>query len=319
MQCVPTFCLNCAARCGSAHPASPLFLCQLCSVSQCARLGFAPHRCWGGTSPVLRKCWSVRYAQTDVTTLRRATGSATSSSAVMLRMLPNITAFLSRASVALVSGHGGYTLASKHEAVAWYSVHCGTRPLRPPASLLHKAPFCKVLASRSAKAPLGVAHRCAPSRVYKTGLMQSGLRWGRSHSRQRSPVSSCPTRRRLTRPFGCRGTLASVRRFAQCTGQWPAASLVVCAPARRGLAAAQHWPHAPACPSAPQGGALSPARCRLQEPQRQTRERRCNKTIYKAGYLFWYVFGYVEKQNAPKGACLFTYWRRRRDSNPRKV
>ena len=30
-------------------------------------------------------------------------------------------------------------------------------------------------------------------------------------------------------------------------------------PARRGLAAAQHWPHAPACPSAPQGGALSPA------------------------------------------------------------
>ena len=36
-------------------------------------------------------------------------------------ILPNITAFLSRESVALVSGHGGYTLASKHEAVAWCS------------------------------------------------------------------------------------------------------------------------------------------------------------------------------------------------------
>ena len=39
---------------------------------------------------------------------------------------------------------------------------CGTCPLRPPASLLHKAAFWKVLASRSAKAPLGVAHRFAP-------------------------------------------------------------------------------------------------------------------------------------------------------------
>ena len=49
----------------------------------------------------------------------------------------------------------------------------------------------------------------APSRVYKTGLMQSGLRWG-----------------------GLRAWLcALLRRCAQCSGQWPAASDLVCAPA----------------------------------------------------------------------------------------
>ena len=62
MQCGLPFCLSCATRCGSVHPASPLSVCQPCSVSQCARLGFAPRRCWGVTSPVLRKCQSVRWS-----------------------------------------------------------------------------------------------------------------------------------------------------------------------------------------------------------------------------------------------------------------
>ena len=53
--------MSCAARCGPVHPASPLSVCQRCSVSQCARRCYAPHRCRGGTSPVLRKCWSVRW------------------------------------------------------------------------------------------------------------------------------------------------------------------------------------------------------------------------------------------------------------------
>ena len=103
--------------------------------------------------------------------------------------------------------------------------------LRRPSGL-HKAAFCQVFASRYAKAALDVAHRFAPSRVYKTGLMQSGLRWGRSHSRRRSPVVGTPYAPPSARPCACRGTWALVRRFAQCTGQWPAASLVVCAPAR---------------------------------------------------------------------------------------
>lgn len=85
---------------------------------------------------MLRKCWSVRCAQADVTTLRRATEVLPASNAVMSGMLPtatlrctcyavfilpNITAFLSRESVVQVSGHGGYTLASKHKAAAWCS------------------------------------------------------------------------------------------------------------------------------------------------------------------------------------------------------
>ena len=36
---------------------------------------------------------------------------------------------------------------------------CGVHPLRPPAALLHKAAFCEVVASRYAKAALGVDHR----------------------------------------------------------------------------------------------------------------------------------------------------------------
>ena len=52
--------MSCATRCGPVHPASPLSVCQRCSVSQCARRCCAPRRCRGDTSPVLRKCWSVR-------------------------------------------------------------------------------------------------------------------------------------------------------------------------------------------------------------------------------------------------------------------
>ncbi len=52
---------------------------------------------------------------------------------------------------------------------------CHTRSLRVR---LHIVLFCKVCASRSAKAPLGAAHRFAPWRVHKTHNMQSALRWG---------------------------------------------------------------------------------------------------------------------------------------------
>ena len=114
---------------------------------------------------------------------------------------------------------------------------CGARPLRPPASLLHNAAFWKVLASRSAKAPLGVAHRFAPLRVSKTGVMQSGLRWSRSHCRRRFPVVGTPYAPPPARPCGSRGTWALVRRCALCFGQWPTASHLVCAPAHpQGLA-----------------------------------------------------------------------------------
>ncbi len=93
---------------------------------------------------------------------------------------------------------------------------CGARPLRPPASLLHKAALPSVPGSRCAKAPLVAGHRFAPCRVKATGVMQSGLRWSRSHSRRRFPVASAPYAPPSARPCGCRGTVASVRRCALC-------------------------------------------------------------------------------------------------------
>ncbi len=56
--------------------------------------------------------------------------------------------------------------------------------------------FAKWSPAATLKLRLVSATADAPSRVYKTGLMQSGLRWGRSPRRRRTPVSSCPTRRR---------------------------------------------------------------------------------------------------------------------------
>ena len=58
-----------------------------------------------------------------------------------------------------------------------FSGLCSARPLRPPAALLHNAAFCEVVTSHCAKASFCVAYRFAPSRVHKTGVMQSGLRW----------------------------------------------------------------------------------------------------------------------------------------------
>ena len=118
-----------------------------------------------------------------------------------------------------------------------------------------------MLASRYAKAPLGVAHRFAPSRVYKMGVMQSGLRWERSHSRRRFPVVGTPYAPPSARPCGSRGGLASVRRCASI----PASGLrpvipVSPRPPHRGLAATRHWPPCagqPVCPprGRPQSGA----------------------------------------------------------------
>lgn len=136
---------------------------------------------------------------------------------------------------------------------------CGTRPLRPPASLLHNAAFCEVCASRCAKAPLGAAHRFAPSRVHKTGVMQSGLRWSRSHSRRRFPVVVTPYAPPPARPCGCRGTWALVRRCALCG--WSVACGQLCGVCPRPplcFAATRHQPCALVCPSAPRGGSLSP-------------------------------------------------------------
>ena len=82
-------------------------------------------------------------------------------------------------------------------------------------------------------------------------------------SRRRSPVAGAPYAPSPGRPGVVRCPGISVRRCAQCFGQWPAAMYVVSAPAhprpRRCAALA-----CAVCPSAPQGGSLSAARGRGQ-------------------------------------------------------
>jgi hypothetical protein len=108
-----------------------------------------------------------------------------------------------RRSVVSVSGHGGVPPCPGTTKLSrGVRGSCGARPLRPPASLLHNAALPSVPASRCAKAPLGGGHRFAPCRVKATGVMQSGLRWSRSHSRRRFPVVARPTRRRLRALIG---------------------------------------------------------------------------------------------------------------------
>ncbi|MCW2313615.1 hypothetical protein M2244_003368 [Rhodoferax antarcticus] len=112
--------------------------------------------------------------------------------------------YLVRCSVVSASGHGGVPpCPSSTRLSRGVSGLCSVRPLRPPASLLHNAAFCKVQGSRSAKAPLGAPYRFAPFRVCKTGVMQSGLRWRRSPSRRRFPVAGAPYAPPSARPCGC--------------------------------------------------------------------------------------------------------------------
>ena len=140
-----------------------------------------------------------------------------------------------RCSAVPASGHGGVPPCSSTTRLSrGVRGLCSVRPLRPPASLLHNAALPSlpsVPASRCAKAALGTGQRFAPCPVKATGVMQSGLRWRRSHSRRRSPVSSCSTRRRLLALVGvpASGHWSGAARCA--VGQWPAASRVVCAPA----------------------------------------------------------------------------------------
>ena len=188
----------CAARCGPVHPASPLSVCQRCSVSQCARRCYAPHRCRGGTSPVLRRCWSVRCGADMASAPWRIVLDQPSPAA-----------------------RPGCRIRGT----------CGTCPLRPPASLLHNAALPSVPASRCAKAALRAGHRFAPFGLRQQALCKVAFAgvgrtaFGSSRSLAR------PTRRRLralvvvVAPWHQSGAVRCV------VGQWPAASNCVCAPA----------------------------------------------------------------------------------------
>ena len=138
--------------------------------------------------------------------------------------------YVVRCSVVSASGHGGVPPCPRTTRLSrGVRGSCGTRPLRPPASLLHNAALLSASASQS-QAPFVAATASRPSgesnrRYAKLPTLE------RSHSRRRFPVSSCPTRRRL------RALVAVVAPWhwsgaARCVvGQWPAASHLVCAPA----------------------------------------------------------------------------------------
>ena len=135
---------------------------------------------------------------------------------------------------------------------------CGSRPLRPPAALLHKAALPSVPGSHCAEAPFLCRSPLRALRVKATGIMQSGLRWRRSPSRRRSPVACTPYAPPSGRPYGYRGAMALVSFFASVpvSGLRPVITCVPL-PTHRGLAAARHWPSRAGCPSAPRGGSLS--------------------------------------------------------------
>ena len=159
-----------------------------------------------------------------------------------------------RCSVVSASGHGGIPPCPRSTKLSrGVRGSCGARPLRPPASLLHNAAFCEVCASRCAKAPLGAAHRFAPSRVHKTGVMQSGLRWSRSHSRRRFPVVGTPYAPPSARPCGCRGVVASDRRCALCGRSVACGQSSCVCPAHPVASPLRGFGPALVCPSAPKG------------------------------------------------------------------
>lgn len=115
---------------------------------------------------------------------------------------------------------------------------------------LHNAPLPSVPASQSLKL-LWWQPPLRALRVKAIGVMQNCLRWSGLVSRLHSPAASRLTCRRLP-PLWCAGAWASVRRFAHCSGQWPAAMYLVRAPPTPfALPASRH--RRAGCPSAPKG------------------------------------------------------------------
>jgi hypothetical protein len=196
----------------------PALLCQSVRAAL-LRHAQAPGR---GTSPVLRKCWSVRCGA-DMASAR-------------LRIV------LDQPSPAARPGR-------------CVRGSCGARPLRQSYIKPH-CPQCPPVSRKLLlwQPPLRAL------RVKATGFMQNCLRWVRSHSRRRFPVVGTPYAPPSARPCGCRGTVALVRRCALCG--WSVAcgqSCGVCPRPPLCFAAARHQPCALVCPSAPRGGSLARA------------------------------------------------------------
>ena len=153
-------------------------------VGQCAQLGFAIRKGRGGTSSVLRKCWSVRCGA-DMVSAR-------------LRIVLDQPSPAARPGCCVRGNCGVRPLRQ-----SYITPHC---PQCPPVTTL-KLRLVSVAASR----PSGEGNR----RYVKLPSLESVAQ-----------PSALPGRIRALRaaawlPCGCRGTWASVRRFAQ--GVWSVA------------------------------------------------------------------------------------------------
>jgi len=217
---------------------------------------------------VLRKCKFVRCGADRMhSSLRLVLARLSARSAVMSRRQslslggPGPSPLYPvRCSVVSVSGHGGVPPCPGRTRLSLGgSGSCGARPLRPHASLLHKAAFCEVLGSRCAKAPLGAVHRWralagSQNRPYaKWPALGAGV-----SAVGATPVAARPPRQHLA-PCGGRGTWALVRRCARCClsvafGQ----SSCVCPAHPCGPAAARLWALR-GLPVRPQGAPCSTA------------------------------------------------------------
>ena len=183
------------SRCALVSSTSPLLVCQPGGVGQCAQLGFAMRRhhelhrqCFASVSQSATRRWTHNPAARDRKCRRQAAQSCRAPSpyvgawrgwqGAQHHCFPVRQVLLPQS-----VGKAGTPCQAHTHRLACASCRTatrgggGTRPLRPPASLLHKAALPSVPSSHCAKAPFGASHRWRALRVKATGLMQSGLRW----------------------------------------------------------------------------------------------------------------------------------------------
>jgi hypothetical protein len=125
---------------------------------------------------------------------------------------------------------------------------CGVRPLRQSYITPH-CPQCPPVSRRLLlwQPPLRAL------RVKATGRYAKLPSPGTVAQPSALPGRVCALRAASWLPGGCRGAVALVRRFAQRSGQWPAAINVVCAPPTLWASPLRGIGPALVCPSAPKG------------------------------------------------------------------
>ena len=201
---------------------------------------------------------------------------------------PNITAFLSRESVASVSGQGGVptrphtseenTVSASQASIralwrwVWVSAGFASPGLKTAlimAPVMHpryghslrfyiRPHFRKCGAVVALKLHL-VPHTAARPHGFPKQALCKVAYAGVGRTAVGAPRSRVHAlRAAVCTPLWCASTVALVRRSALRFDQWPAASHVVSAPPTLGLAAARHWPARSARP--PPRGSLRTAR-----------------------------------------------------------